>query len=30
MDDTARARFTHFTDEEIASLYAYLRQRAGQ
>lgn len=30
MDDTARARFSHFTDEEVASLYAYLRARAGQ
>ncbi|BCS32107.1 diacylglycerol kinase [Luteitalea sp. TBR-22] len=30
MDDTARARFAHLTDEEIADLYAYLRSRAGQ
>ena len=30
MDDTARARFVHLTDEEIADLYAYLRTRAGQ
>ena len=28
MSEVARSRFTHFTDEEIAALYAYLLSRA--
>lgn len=29
MDDVARSRFIHFTDEEIAALHAFFIQRAG-
>ena len=28
MGDIARVGFSHFTDEEVAQLYAYLRARA--
>jgi cytochrome c553 len=30
MSSVARGRFRHFTDEEIAALYAYLRHRASE
>jgi hypothetical protein len=30
MDDVARGRFVHFTDEEVGDLFAYLNFRSGR